>query len=75
MDRKPKTLTIIVTEDDESMLGQIAEVYPLVRHHRIAQVALRCGLRVIRGDPDRLVREALDVPADPVEPRTAGGAR
>jgi hypothetical protein len=68
---KTKSLSIIVSAGDEAMVGEIANVYPLVSRHRICQLALRCGLRAIRLEPDRLVQEAQDGPA----PERAGGGR
>ena len=62
MSAKVQTRTIITSEIDEQTLDEISAVYPLVSRHRIAQAALRCGLRTIRQDPARLVREARDVP-------------
>jgi len=71
---KHRSRTILVTPDDEAMANEIAAVYPLVKPHRIYQVSLRCGLRVIREDPERLVREALDAPDDDAEAPGTGGA-
>jgi hypothetical protein len=68
---KTRSLSIIVTAGDEAMVGDIANVYPLVSRHRICQVALRCGLRAIQQDPDRLVQEAQVADSTPV----TGGAR
>jgi hypothetical protein len=64
MSTKSPTCTIIITPNDEAMLADISSEFPLVSRHRIAQVALRCGLRVLRRDPPRLVTEARDVSTD-----------
>jgi hypothetical protein len=59
---RTRSRTIIVTPEDEAMLGEVAAAHPLVSRHRIAQVALRCGLRAFRTDPARLVQEAMVSP-------------
>jgi len=71
---KPRSRTILVPVEDETMASEVGVNYPLVKPHRIYQVALRCGLRTLRANPERLVREALDVPASNAE-TPAGGAR
>jgi hypothetical protein len=73
---RTRSRTIIVSETDEDRLQTIANAYPLVAHHRLAQVAYRFGLRAMASEPDRVVEEAAreahhDGPsADPT-----GGAR
>ncbi len=57
---KSRTRTIITSVADEVLLQAICVAYPLVSPHRVAQVALRCGLRTIAAEPERLVREAQE---------------
>jgi hypothetical protein len=59
-----KARTIIFSANDKRLFASICKVYPLVSPHKVAQVALRCGLRIIAGDPPRLVQEAQDVRDD-----------
>lgn len=55
---KTRSRTIIVSAGDEAMLDDIAAAHPLVSRHRIAQAALRLGLRTIAAAPERLVDAA-----------------
>ncbi len=71
-----KARTIIFTASDRRLFASICKVYPLVSPHKVAQVALRCGLRIIAGDPPRLVHEAQEHEDAPdVEPETVPADR
>ena len=75
--RNSKSRTIIFTALDEKLFARVCRRYPLVPQHRIAQILLRCGLRTIVGDLDRLVEEAKELPGDGSEdlPSPVGVAR
>jgi hypothetical protein len=53
-----KTVSIIVSPQDEASLATVAERYPLVTRHRLAQAAYRYGLRACVRYPDLIVEEA-----------------
>jgi hypothetical protein len=53
-----KTVSIIVSPQDEASLATVAERYPLVTRHRLAQAAYRYGLRACVRCPDLIVEEA-----------------
>jgi len=60
--------TIIVTPVDETLVATILAFFPLVRRHRVLQLALRYGLRSISRHPALLLSEAQDPSADDVLP-------
>lgn len=53
-----KTVSIIVSPQDEAHLALVAERYPLVTRHRLAQAAYRYGLRACVRRPDIVLEEA-----------------
>ncbi len=53
-----KTVSIIVSHQDEVHLAQVAEKFPLVSRHKLAQAAYRYGLRSCVRCPDLIVEEA-----------------
>jgi hypothetical protein len=64
-----KTVSIIVSPQDEAHLATVAEHYPLVTRHRLAQAAYRYGLRACVRCPDLIVEEArlTDATESPTE--------
>lgn len=52
------TQTIIVTPNDQAYLASVAERYPLVSRHRLAQAVYRYGLRACVRCPDLVLEEA-----------------
>jgi hypothetical protein len=67
-----RSLTIIVSDDDDAKLQVVRRVHPFVSGHRVAQLALRRGLRELAEDPTQLVVEA-SIAAMRTEPE--GGVR
>jgi hypothetical protein len=53
-----KTVTIITSSQDEVSLASVAERFPLVTRHRLAQVIYRYGLRACAGRPEIVLEEA-----------------
>ena len=53
-----KTVSIIVSPQDEVHLAAVAERFPLVTRHKLAQAAYRYGLRACVRCPDLIVEEA-----------------
>jgi hypothetical protein len=66
-----RSLTIIVSDDDDAKLQVVRRVHPFVSGHRVAQLALRKGLRELAADPEQLIAEANR----PVHESEEGGAR
>jgi hypothetical protein len=59
-----RTVSIIVSPQDEVNLATVAERYPLVTRHRLAQAAYRYGLRACVRCPDIVLEEARLADAD-----------
>lgn len=51
---KKKTVTVSLTSQDEQRISDLASRHPLLRPHRVAQVALRLGLDDLVTTPTRL---------------------
>ncbi len=55
---KHKSLTVMMSGGAAARLGALGIQHRLVRPHKIAKIALDCGLRHIAAAPERLIEEA-----------------